>query len=86
MSIEDYERLVEAQGGVCAACFGPPTKFNGSGKSGFHVDHNHRTGKTRGLLCSACNQALGLLKESPTRIERLLAYITKHEPILSQRT
>jgi hypothetical protein len=40
------------QGGVCAICGNPPKKRP------LHIDHNHRTGRVRGLLCYRCNRAL----------------------------
>ena len=39
-----------------------------------HQDHNHDTGEVRKVLCRSCNQAFGLLEESPERIQRLLEY------------
>ncbi len=48
----DYERLLTAQGGHCALC---PTKPK---SRRLHVDHDHATGKVRGLLCYRCNRAL----------------------------
>ena len=41
------------------------------------VDHCHETGDVRGLLCAACNTALGLLKDDPDRIVKLLDYLTR---------
>ena len=51
---EGYQALLEAQGGKCAICGNPPKE----GGRRLHVDHNHRTGKVRGLLCFRCNRAL----------------------------
>ncbi len=48
----DYERLLSEQGGTCALC---PTKPK---TRRLHVDHDHATGKVRGLLCYRCNRAL----------------------------
>ena len=39
------------------------------------LDHNHKTGKLRGVLCSTCNRALGMLKDDPKRLARLLVYL-----------
>ncbi len=43
-----------------------------------HVDHCHKTGKVRGLLCAQCNTALGLLKDSPDRITAALGYLERN--------
>lgn len=53
-TLEDYGRLFRAQGGVCAinACGGKP------GKRRLHVDHDHKTGRVRGLLCHRHNRLL----------------------------
>lgn len=52
---EQYDAMLAAQGGHCAIC--PATEPGGAGKM-FHVDHDHRTGRVRGLLCHACNTVL----------------------------
>ena len=49
---EDYARLLAAQGGGCAICGNPPKTRR------LHVDHDHKTGRVRGLLCHRCNRAL----------------------------
>ena len=48
----DYAALLAAQGGVCAICGRPPKQ----GGRKLHVDHDHRTGRIRGLLCFTCNR------------------------------
>ncbi len=68
---EEYDHLLaEAKLNGCAICgsLGRP-----------HLDHNHDTGEIRQFLCSNCNLALGLLKEDPERMERMIAYVRKHE-------
>jgi hypothetical protein len=40
-----------------------------------HVDHDHKTGKVRGLLCNTCNTSLGLLSEDKNRITGLITYL-----------
>lgn len=80
ISAADYNRLHDNQGGVCASCKKPETskRRGGVGFKRLAVDHNHATGTVRALLCAACNQALGLLKEDPDRIKSLLEYLTHH--------
>lgn len=69
-----YEQMLKQQKGRCAICRLPP-----SGKSHgdriLHIDHNHKTGKIRGLLCRACNTALGLLKEDIRRFTAAISYV-----------
>lgn len=78
ISHEDYVDLLTKQHGVCACCFKPEsTKFRGKFRQ-LCVDHNHKTGKIRGLLCSKCNIALGLLFEDTTVIQSLLRYVEVH--------
>lgn len=66
--------IFKAQKGRCAIC---RTLFKCIFSS--HVDHNHTTKAIRGLLCSPCNTALGLLKESKKNARNLIRYIQKHE-------
>lgn len=61
ITTEDFERMLAAQGGVCAICKNPES-IEGRPLS---VDHCHESERVRGLLCTACNQALGLLGDSP---------------------
>lgn len=77
---EEYDIKLSAQGGKCAAngCdeiaeYKPGVLF------ALAVDHNHDTGEVRGLLCSQCNRALGLLKDNPELIQGLLNYRKKYE-------
>ena len=70
---EAYLQMKEDQNGRCAAC-----KLENSSKD-LAVDHCHKTGKVRGLLCDQCNTSLGLLKDSPLRIKALLDFVEKHQ-------
>ncbi|HMK11483.1 MAG TPA: endonuclease VII domain-containing protein [Acidimicrobiales bacterium] len=67
---EQYERRLREQGGGCAVCKRPPKP----GKS-LHVDHDHETGRVRGLLCFRRNAALGQLDDDLERIEAALTYV-----------
>lgn len=69
ISIEDYDSLMETQGGVCAICGLEDKDF------ALGVDHNHETGEIRGLLCNPCNRALGLLKENKNNMANMIAYV-----------
>lgn len=70
---EQVDRMEIQQGGVCAICEGPPS---GPGQR-LHVDHDHVSGAVRGLLCSKCNTAIGLMADDPARIQAVLNYVTK---------
>jgi hypothetical protein len=65
-----YRDMSRAQGGVCAVC----GETNTSGMA-LAVDHSHRTGEVRGLLCNRCNAALGFLKNDPERCLRAALYL-----------
>lgn len=67
---ESYEALKEEQGRACAICRDPFPE-----RPEPHIDHCHRTGRVRGLLCGKCNQAIGLLRDDPALIERASAYV-----------
>lgn len=68
--------MVRQHNGVCAACLEPPKN-----NKRLTVDHNHLTGKVRGLLCFQCNQAYGLVRERPSVLEGLYLYGVHHEGI-----
>src|ERR1700730_9374517 len=69
ISLEEYEWLLALQGGVCAICEKKP-------KRGLLcVDHCHRTGKIRGLLCAKCNCGLGFYDDDPNRMHAATAYL-----------
>lgn len=70
LSADDYDFLLMKQRGLCAICDGGT-----SGSGDLHVDHEHTTGKVRGLLCSRCNQAIGLLLDDPELLRRASEYL-----------
>ncbi len=73
---QDYDRLYESQKGMCFLC-GRAGKRTGL-REGLAVDHNHQTGKIRGLLCNTCNRALGLFREDVTVLQRAVRYLDFH--------
>ena len=68
----DYERILKAQGGVCAICESTETKK----WDHFSVDHNHETGEVRGLLCATCNTGLGQFQDAPDLLIKAANYLT----------
>ena len=73
LTMDQYEVLFSAQGGVCAICSRPPDV-----KRRLAVDHNHMTAVNRGLLCSACNLAVGLLEADPDWAEKAANYLARY--------
>ena len=73
----EYNEMYLRQNGTCAICCKVPEV---TGKnSRLHVDHNHRTGKVRGLLCYGCNIAMGFIGEDPEKLMKILDYLNFHE-------
>lgn len=73
LTLEQWRALHDAQGGLCVLC---KKRGNGRGKNGrLYVDHCHDTGRVRGLLCRHCNTALGILGDSPEKMEMVMSYL-----------
>jgi hypothetical protein len=70
-----YDEMLTRQKGACAIC---NSTLNSSRYTKLAVDHDHRTGKVRGLLCTNCNTALGLMKDSVERFESAIQYLKRH--------
>ena len=77
---QDYERLFEAQNGVCAICAKPETVIDSRyGKTkDLAIDHCHKSGKIRALLCSNCNRGLGLFNDDIELLAKARAYVLSH--------
>lgn len=71
ITVEEYDRMVEAQGGRCAICERPP------GANRLAVDHDHATGHVRGLLCPSCNGVLGRWADEVDRFQRAAEYLER---------
>ncbi len=69
------EEMRQVQGGRCAIC---PRMLDQSRRSGEHVDHCHKTGKVRGLLCHHCNNILGKANDDVEILRSAIAYLEKH--------
>ena len=67
LTMEQFGLMLESQCGACLICLLPMTRPV--------VDHDHKTGAVRGLLCRTCNSALGLLKDSPEVLMRAADYL-----------
>lgn len=76
-----YQEMLRDQGGVCAICGQhekSPDKASGKPKD-LAIDHDHKTGKVRDLLCSSCNRGLGLFKDDPTLLDKAQKYLLLHK-------
>lgn len=73
ITLEEFNGRLEEQKFKCTCCSSAL-----SGGRDTHVDHCHRTGKVRDLLCSTCNQALGLVKERLEVLNNMIAYLRSH--------
>lgn len=77
---EAYNRKLAEQGGVCAICKQPERVIINGRRINLAVDHDHLTDEIRDLLCSSCNGALGLVKDSIAWLEAMIEYLKKHQP------
>jgi len=73
----DYAALLYQQDGGCAICGCPPRGESHVSKT-LHVDHDHDTGLVRGLLCNACNHAIGHLRDDAALCRRAAEYLERH--------
>lgn len=74
LTLESYQALLAEQQGRCAIC---RIDKPGSRIDNWCVDHDHRTGQTRGLLCTNCNQGIGKFKDDPNNLKRAAEYLEK---------
>jgi hypothetical protein len=72
ISADDFDALLEGQGGGCAICGCVPER-----EASFHLDHDHLTGDIRGILCLSCNQALGHFRDDAGLLERAAVYVRR---------
>ena len=72
LTLQEFDELLASQGGGCAIC-GNPNADN--------VDHDHVTGRVRGILCFTCNVAIGLIAEDEERLMGALSYLTRDDEL-----
>lgn len=73
LTVDGLAALIASQDGKCAICSEP---F--SSRQHTHVDHDHRTGHVRGVLCQLCNLLIGHAKEDPRTLRRAIAYLERN--------
>jgi hypothetical protein len=79
ITIADYETLFASQGGVCALCGKPETTRRAGVRIRLSVDHDHYTGRVRGLLCNRCNRILGCWADNFAQFRKAAAYLESAE-------
>lgn len=67
---EDFDTLLKNQGGSCAIC----GSLDWGGRTP-HIDHDHKSGKVRGILCQSCNLAVGFVRNSPEIATAMAKYL-----------
>lgn len=76
ITLEQYDSMYAELGGLCMIC-GMPGK-----QKKLFIDHCHKTGKVRGLLCCACNLWLGKIEKNPKILPGIINYLNKYKPVL----
>ena len=67
LTVDAYDDLVKRYGGRCGIC---------RKSAELHIDHDHKTGKIRGLLCGSCNRGIGLFGDSPIQLRAAILYLS----------
>ena len=78
ISLGDYEKLVHEFDGKCGICGKAETKMINNHRVMIAVDHDHITGRVRGILCNNCNRAIGLVGDNISFFEKAIEYLKKH--------
>ena len=73
ITLKQYKKMVNSQNNVCAIC----RKLEKIKNKSLSVDHCHKTGRIRGLLCSRCNTGLGLFQDSTDNLKQAIVYLKK---------
>lgn len=75
ITIQDYESLLKKQNNRCKICDTPISELK---RKHLDVDHNHITGKVRGLLCNNCNRGIGYFKDNINILRKVINYLKDH--------
>jgi len=79
MTIEDRDSLLSSQNGKCAGCGKNDCEWVQGMNNSWHIDHDHLTNIVRGILCGACNTAVGMVRDNVTVLQALIDYLLKHQ-------
>jgi len=72
LSITEFDDLLLSENNKCPICGQPLDLLN---LKNICIDHNHLTGKVRGILCRKCNLAIGLLRDNPEYLRNAIKYL-----------
>ncbi len=78
ITADQYDQMLSQQGGGCAIC-GATSEQHERQARPLHIDHDHATGKVRGILCTGCNTGLGKFRDDPSLIQAAIDYLTTHK-------
>ena len=81
LTLEDYDLMFEAQDGRCGLCERVESRTKNGAVMRLAVDHDHATGRVRGLLCSRCNTGLGQFQDDPDLLNKAAHYLTFHRDV-----
>lgn len=79
VNYEQYLKMLKTQDGCCANPGCKAVEPGAPGRTRFYIDHDHKTGKIRGLLCHSCNLALGHTKDDVDKLQGLILYLNQHK-------
>ena len=79
LTLSDFEKQMEAQEGRCGICRKDVSGTTKSGRQEANVDHDHETGRFRGILCHRCNVSLGALGDSVEGLNKAICYLIGEE-------
>ena len=77
ISLEEYLNLCQKQQHSCSIC--------GTKNTALVVDHDHKTGKVRELLCSSCNKGLGLFYDNRQFLQKAMDYLERYDSTISKK-
>jgi len=81
ITLEQYNTLAKEQNNVCRLCGKTESQIDSrkNTQRSLSVDHNHVTGKIRGLLCSTCNVGLGMFKDDTNLLHSAINYLNRNK-------
>lgn len=77
ITLEQYEKECAEQNNLCILC-GKAPRGRSIKTQRLYVDHNHKTGKRRGLICNHCNRGLGAFMDEPELLQKAIEYLKRY--------